>query len=355
MRLALIEKGCREAVISSALRTVTRTIAAYLDDSSVLEILLNPDGRVWVDRAGEGMSLTGTTMAAAEAEALLRFVATESGTTLTRASATLAGTLPHWGARVQGWMPPAVRRPAFAIRKPSPLVFSLDDYVEKGVLTAVQRDALTRAVLDRKNILVGGGTGTGKTTFANALLRVIAERTADRLFIAEDRPELQCTAPNVLIVQTARGSYETRDAIFDALRARPDRIVVGELRDGAALELLKAWNTGHPGGIATIHANDTCGMLRRFCQLIEETVYPAPRDLVAEAINVCVHLALDVRAPAGRRLTAIDAVHGYNAVERQWTLERLACGTGSRSESDSSRKLTRSAVCDAPACNTALL
>lgn len=310
-------------MIASSLRTVTRTIAAYLDDTRVLEILLNPDGRVWVDRAGEGMSLTGTIMAAAEAEALLRYIATESGTTLTRASPTLAGTLPHWGARVQGWMPPAVKRPAFAIRKPSPLVFSLDDYVDKGVLTAVQCDALVRAVLDRKNILVGGGTGTGKTTFANALLRVIAERTADRLFIAEDRPELQCTAPNVLIVQTARGSYETRDAIFDALRARPDRIVVGELRDGAALELLKAWNTGHPGGIATIHANDTRGMLHRFCQLIEETVYPAPRDLVAEAIDVCVHLTLDLRSPAGRRLSGLDAVNGHSPADGRWLVKPL--------------------------------
>lgn len=310
--------------VPSLLRTVTRAIAEHLDEPRVVEIMLNPDGRIWVDRAGEGMSVTDTVMSASEAEAFLRYVATESGATLTRDQPTLAGTLPHWGARVQGWMPPAVARPAFAIRKPSPVVFSLDDYVDKGVITPAQREALVCAVIDRKNILVGGGTGTGKTTFANALLRVIAERTSDRLYIAEDRPELQCEAPNILFVRTVRGKYETRDAIFDALRGRPDRILVGELRDGAALELLKAWGTGHPGGVATIHANDASGMLNRFCQLIEEEVYPAPRELVAEAVDVCVHLTLDLSAPAGRRLSGLEAVKGYDPTARRWLLEPLA-------------------------------
>jgi P-type conjugative transfer ATPase TrbB len=310
--------------ISGKLRTATRAIRPYLDEPRVIEILLNADGRVWVDRAGEGMSLTDTVMTPQEAESFLRFVAAESEATLTRDNPTLAGTLPHWDARVQGWMPPAVAKPAFAIRKRSPVVFSLDDYVDKQVLTPEQRDALVRAVLDRKNILIGGGAGTGKTTFANALLRVVAERTNDRLYIAEDRPELQCRAPNVLFVRTVRNRYSTQDAIFDALRGRPDRIIVGELRDGTALELLKAWNTGHPGGIATIHANDTPRTLTRFCQLIEEEIYPAPRDIVAEAINVCVHLTLDVRAPAGRRLSGLDEVRGYDVAAQRWLLAPLA-------------------------------
>jgi len=309
--------------ISGSLRTVTRPIAAFLDDPRVVEIMLNDDGAVWVDRAGEGMSRSEASMTPAQAEAFLRFVATESGATLNRDHPTLAGTLPHWGARVQGWMPPAVTAPTFALRKPSAVVFSLDDYVEKNVITEGQRDALVRAVLERKNILVGGGTGTGKTTFANAILKAIADHTRDRLYIAEDRPELQCQAPNKVKVLTVRGKYDTRQAVFDALRGRPDRIIVGELRDSTALELLKAWNTGHPGGLATIHANDTRGMLNRFCQLIEEQVYPAPRDFVAEAIDVCVHLTLDLRAPAGRRLSGLDRVHGYNAAEQRWLLEPL--------------------------------
>jgi type IV secretion system protein VirB11 len=220
-------------------------------------------------------------------------------------------------------MPPTVLAPTFSIRKPALLLFSLDDYVEKQVITEHQRAALTRAILDRRNILVGGGTFTGKTTFTNALLRVIAEQTSDRLYIAEDNRELQCLAPNKVSVYTERGRYEMRDAIFDALRARPDRIIVGELRDSSALELLKAWYTGHPGGLATIHANDCPSMLTRFCQLIEEDRKRADRDLVAEAIHVCVHLKLDRQAPAGRRVSGIQAVKGYDRALRRWILESL--------------------------------
>jgi type IV secretion system protein VirB11 len=310
--------------ISGSLRTVTRAIRSYLDEPRVIEIMLNPDGRIWVDRAGEGMAVTDVVMSPAEAEALLRFVATESRATLTDDTPALAGTLPHWDARVQGFIPPVVSRPSFAIRKPAPVIYSLDDYVAKGVVTPEQRDALSQAVVDGKNILVGGGTGTGKTTFANALLRVVAERTNDRIYIAEDTPELQCSSPNKIMVRTRRGKFEMRDAVFAALRLRPDRIIVGEIRDATALDLLKAWNTGHRGGLATIHANDTPGMLTRFCQLIEEDRKRADKELVAEAINVCVHLTMDMRAPAGRRLSGLDAVTGYHPGDRRWLLGPLA-------------------------------
>jgi type IV secretion system protein TrbB len=309
--------------VSASLRTVTRAIRPYLDEARVIEIMCNPDGRVWVDRAGEGMAPTDVIMTPADAEALLRFVATESRATLTEDTPALAGTLPHWDARVQGFIPPVVSRPSFAIRKPAPVIYSLDDYVAKGVVTAEQRDALVRAVIDGRNVLVGGGTGTGKTTFLNALLRVVAEQTNDRLYIAEDTPELQCSSPNKILVRTKRGKFDMRDAVFAAMRFRPDRIIVGEIRDGTALDLLKAWNTGHRGGLATIHANDTSGMLTRFCQLIEEDRKRADKSLVAEAINVCVHLTLDLRVPAGRRLTGLDTVRGYDASARRWVLEPI--------------------------------
>lgn len=309
--------------LSGTLATATRGIARYLDDARVIEILVNDDGQVWVDRAGEGMVRTETVLSPREAELLLRHVAAESGTTITRDKPAFAGTLPHWHARVQGLLAPIVRAPNFSIRKPSSLIFSLDDYVAKGVITEAQKQALTRAVLDRQNILVGGGTGSGKTTFANALLRVIAEGTQDRLFIAEDTPELRCEAPNKIVVRTTRGQFEMRDAIFAALRLRPDRIIVGEIRDGTALDVLKAWNTGHDGGVATIHANDTSSMLTRVCQLIEEDCKHADRTVVAATVNVCVHLTLDLRAPAGRRLSGIDRVVGYDRSAERWVLEPL--------------------------------
>jgi type IV secretion system protein TrbB len=192
-------------------------------------------------------------------------------------------------------------------------------------LASSTRSAFFEAIASHANILIGGGTGSGKTTFANALLKVIAERTEDRVHIIEDTPELQCEVRNKLQVLVQPPVYTWQRAVMDAMRYRPDPIVVGEVRDGSALELLKAWNTGHPGGMATIHANDTSAMLDRICQLIEEVVYPAPRLLVAQTVNVCVHIRRDKRHSAGRSLSGIDRVVGTDA-SGGWMLEPLVSG-----------------------------
>lgn len=164
---------------------------------------------------------------------------------------------------------------------------------------------LRAAVAHRENVPIGGGTGRGKTTLANALLAQISE-SGDRLYIVEDNPELQCKAPNKVQVLVQPPVYTWQRAIVDAMRSRPDRIVVGEVRDGSALKMLKGMEHGHPGGIATCHANDTAGMLDRLCQLVEEVVPVAPRLLIAQAVHVCVHIRRDPSHPAGRSLSGID-------------------------------------------------
>jgi type IV secretion system protein VirB11 len=295
----------------AALRTAVGPLLPYLDDERVVEIMLNADGRVWIERAGVGMSEATSGMRPDDALRMLRVVATEMGVELSDRNPSLAGKLPIWGARVQASIPPVVEAPVFALRKPARLVFGLDDYVARGVLTGLEANALRAAVRDRLNILVGGGTGSGKTTFANALLREVAA-TSDRVYLVEDNPELQCTSPNKIQVLVQPPIYTWNRAIVDAMRFRPDRIVVGEIRDGSALEMLKAWNTGHPGGIATVHANDTRAMLDRVCQLIEEVVPVAPRALVAQTMNICVHLRRDPLHPAGRSITGIDEVVGLD-------------------------------------------
>jgi P-type conjugative transfer ATPase TrbB len=309
---------------TSALESALAPIAALLDDARVVEVMGNADGVVWVDRLGEGLSRTAVRVAPSDVERMLRLVAAEMLVELNAQSPSLSAKLPPpWRARLQGAIPPIVDAPVFALRKPATLVFSLDDYVERRIVTPAQRDALTGAVHARDNILIGGGTGSGKTTFANALLRVVAEDTTDRVHIIEDTPELQCAAPNKLQVLVQPGVHTWRDAIMAAMRFRPDRILVGEVRDGSALELLKAWNTGHPGGVATIHANDTRAMLDRLCQLIEEVVHPAPRALVAQTVQVCVHICRDKSHPAGRRLSGLDRVCGLGP-DGGWHLERIA-------------------------------
>ncbi|MGH7294547.1 MAG: P-type conjugative transfer ATPase TrbB [Polyangiaceae bacterium] len=291
-----------------------------LCDPMVVEVLLNADGVVWVDRMGAGLQRTEVQMTAAQSDRMLRLIASEIGVELNSAHPSLSAKLPApWGARLQASIPPIVDAPTFALRKPPPVVFALGDYVREGIVSEAQARAITAAVLRRDNILVGGGTGSGKTTFANALLQVVSE-TTDRLYIIEDTPELQCAAPNKVQVLVHPKVHTWRDAVMAAMRYRPDRIVVGEVRDGSALELLKAWNTGHPGGVATIHANDTSAMLDRFCQLVEELVYPAPRALVAQTINLCVHIQRDPSRKAGRRISGMEAVVGVSP-DGRWLLE----------------------------------
>jgi type IV secretion system protein VirB11 len=304
----------------ASLRTAVAPIARHLADDTVVEIMLNADGRVWVERAGEGMFEAGR-MGPEDALRMLRLVATEMNTELSDRNPSLAGKLPIWGARVQASIPPVVEAPVFALRKPARVVFGLDEYVARGILTRLEADALRAAVRDRLNILVGGGTGSGKTTFANALLREI-DGTAERVYLVEDNPELQCAAPNKVQVLVQPPTYTWNRAIIDAMRFRPDRIIVGEIRDGSALEMLKAWNTGHPGGIATVHANDTRAMLDRVCQLIEEVVPTAPRVLVSQTVNVCVHLRRDPRHPAGRSLTGIEEVVGIGE-DGRWEMTSI--------------------------------
>jgi P-type conjugative transfer ATPase TrbB len=283
--------------------------------------MLNAYGAVWVEKVGAGMLRTGVRMAPADAERMLRLIASEMSVELTASSPSLSGKLPApWGARVQASIPPIVDAPTFALRKPARVVFSLGDYEAKGILSAAHKSALIRAIHTSQNILIGGGTGSGKTTFANALLKAIAEDTEDRVLIIEDTPELQCEAPNKIQILIQPKTHTWRDAVQAAMRYRPDRILVGEVRDGSALELLKAWNTGHPGGLATIHANDTRAMLDRLCQLIEEIVFPAPRSLVAQTVHLCVHIRRDKSHPAGRSISGIDRVLGV-ASDGTWALE----------------------------------
>lgn len=285
------------------------SIAAWLDDPEIVEIMLNPDGRLWIDRLGSGLADTGIGVAAADGERIIRLVAHHVGSEVHARAPRVSAELPETGERFEGLLPPVVTAPAFAIRKPAVAVFTLDDYVASGIITRLQRAALRKAIAGRENILVAGGTGTGKTTLTNALLAEIAG-TSDRIVLIEDTRELQCTAPNLVAMRTKDGVATLSDLVRSSLRLRPDRIPIGEVRGAEALDLLKAWGTGHPGGFGTIHAGTALGALRRLEQLIQEAVTTVPRPLIAETIGL---IAVLVRDGTGRRLAELARVEGLDA------------------------------------------
>ena len=294
-------------------------IAGWLDDPAVIEVMLNPDGRLWLDRLGEGISDTGELLTAADGERIVRLVAHHVGVEVHARSPRVSAELPEGGERFEGLLPPVVAAPAFAIRKPAVAVFTLDDYAAAGIMRPDAAIALRQGVEARANILVAGGTGSGKTTLVNALLTEVA-KTADRIVLIEDTRELQCTAPNLVAMRTKDGVVSLSDLVRSSLRLRPDRIPIGEVRGAEALDLLKAWGTGHPGGIGTIHAGTALGALRRMEQLIQEAVVTVPRALLAETIDI---IAVLVRDGHGRRLAELARVEGLDAATGDYRLTAL--------------------------------
>ena len=279
-------------------------IARWLEDPAIVEVMLNPDGRLWIDRLTGGLAETGERLSSHDGERIIRLVAHHVGVEAHAGSPRVSAELPETGERFEGLLPPVVAAPTFAIRKPAVAVFTLEDYVKAGILLCDEAEILRQAVERRRNILVAGGTSTGKTTLTNALLAEVA-KTNDRVVLIEDTRELQCMAPNLVALRTKDGVASLSELVRSSLRLRPDRIPIGEVRGAEALDLLKAWGTGHPGGIGTIHAGSALGALRRLEQLIQEAVVTVPRALIAETIHIIAVLS---GRGAERRLTELAAV-----------------------------------------------
>lgn len=282
-------------------------VRAAMAASDVTEILANADGSVWIERVGAQLERAPDLITANDRERIIRLVASAVGEPCDRNSPIVSAEIPGTGERFEGVLPPVSEAPCFAIRKQTAAPFKLDDYVEQGALSPPLGAALRQAISDRLNIIVAGGTSSGKTTFANALLAEHALQE-DRIVVLEDTRELQVAAPDTLAMRTHRCGVDLRALVRSTMRLRPDRIIVGEVRGGEALDLLKAWNTGHPGGLTTLHANSAMGALTRLEQLIEEATTAAPYSLIGEAVDVIVFMS---RASGSRRIEEAIRVHGF--------------------------------------------
>lgn len=296
-------------------------IAAALGDPAVIEVMVNPDGALRLDRLGAGRIDTGARLEPAAVERIIRLVASHIRLEAHAGNPIVSAELPESGDRFEGVLPPVSTAPCFSIRKPAAKIYTLDDYVTGRILLPPQAELLKRAIAERRNILIAGGTSSGKTTLANALLAEMATRD-ERVIVLEDTRELQCAAPDCVALRTKQGVVNLAALVRSTLRLRPDRIVIGEVRGGEALDMLKAWNTGHPGGIATVHANSARAALYRLEQLIQESVVTVPRRLIAEAIDLVVFIA---GRGMSRRIEAIAEVSGLDTEGDYAVTDVLPC------------------------------
>ena len=280
----------REQVLTQLRYELGQDVVAAIEDDDIQDIMCNADGKVWVEHRTDGMKCISE-MSEVNARKLLGTVAHILDTVCTTESPIVEGVIPPRGARFEGLLPPTCQAPVWSIRKRATQLWTLDDYVGQGVLTCEQREALRDAVCRHQNILIAGGTGSGKTTLANALIHEISIQFPDeRLIIIEDTPELQCITRNKVLLETTN-TVSMNSLLRAAMRKRPDRILVGEVRGGEALTLLKAWTTGHPGGIATVHASSIEGAALRMQSLAAEAGGPTFSDLgrfIDETLDITI-------------------------------------------------------------------
>jgi type IV secretion system protein VirB11 len=290
-------------------RELGATILEALNDPKTVEIMLNSDSKVWHERIGEPMRVI-CELSRPRAQSIIETIAGYHSKEAHGLNPTLEAELPLDGSRFAGQLPPVVQAPTFCIRKKAVAIFTLAQYVEAGIMSERQRQIIIENVRAHRNILVIGGTGSGKTTLVNAIINeMVAQNPAERVFIIEDTGEIQCAAENYVQYHTTIEVTMTK-LLRTTLRMRPDRILVGEVRGPEALDLLMAWNTGHEGGAATLHSNNARSGLSRLEMLVSmHPDRPNPiQPLIAEAVHIVVHIA---RTTSGRRIEEVLAVKGY--------------------------------------------
>ena len=304
-----------------------------LDDERTEDVVLNPDSYLWVNRQGDGWVRIGE-LSPTQALSAMGTIAAQHKLAINYERPILETELPVDGSRFEAIVPPVSTRPVFAIRLRPRKIFTLEDYERNQILTdrtdarnrarrranfleeiekLTHAQILRRAVEERKNILIVGSTGSGKTTLVNACLELIARICPnDRVVSIEDTIELQCPIANYVDLR-AVGSVTMLDCLRACMRLKPKRIVVGEVRGPEAHVMLKSWNTGHPGSVATVHANDAMSGLVRLESLVAEATSAPQQSLIAESVDLVVFIDEDNELAAGRKVRELLVVTGYES------------------------------------------
>lgn len=311
-----------EKLLNSLRYACGNLIMEALEDPNVIEIMLNPDGKLWIEEYGKDQECIGE-ITEDNARLILSLVASSLDLVVNADNPIVEGNFPLDDSRFEGTYPPIARRPGFSIRKKANKIIKLAEYLADGVITEKVIEIVKQAVIERKNIVVAGGTSSGKTTFVNAVIDCLSELCPkDRLIILEDTPELQSSSKNTVFFRTNDMAKVTMQTLTKVcMRYAPKRIIMGEVRDAAALELLKAWNTGHPGGINTLHADSAEEALWRLEELVEEAGNGSKPKLIGRAVDLVVFMEKTKRNT--RRLAKIIKVKQYNSKIQDYETETL--------------------------------
>lgn len=305
-----------ERLKTQFLNALGKDAEKLLFDEDTIEIMLNEDGSLWYESSRLGMQNTGVHVDRNNAHNLINVLASINEIYVNHNNPTLECELKFARARLQAWIPPVVENPCFVIRKHLLRSVSIEELQAYGMLDDFKLSVILEAYRNKKNILIAGGTGSGKTTLISAILQHVANKNSkERFLVIQDTPEIYSKAPNSLHLNTSYGA-SLSDLSRSALRARPDRIIVGELRGKEAHDLLKLWNTGHPGGLSTIHSNSSEATLTRLEQLVQEANIIPQKSIIAETIDLIVYLK---KTNGKRMITEMIQVEGYDLKKYQTT------------------------------------
>ena len=300
-----------------------RSIMQYMHDDNVTEVMVNPDGRLWLDTFDKGVVPTVVVMEPEDTKRIIYMVADISGQVIDlKVDPSLQANIPasrlFSNCRFQSELPPIVNAPSFNIRKHSKIVITLDDYVRQGAMTEMQRQVILDAIHGKKNIIAAGGTGSGKTTLLNAILAEIST-LGDRIVTIEDTKELKCTAENYVALSTT-DTVDMDNLLRKTLRLSPNRIVVGEVRGKEALTLVDAWSTGHRGGCSTVHSDSAYDTLFRLEDLVSRVSVSSQQAGIARAIDVIVYIE---RRAVSRTIAEVLSIDGWDRERHDYMTHRL--------------------------------
>ena len=283
-------------------------------DEDIIEIMANPDGNLFIEKMGQPMQKVGT-VKPQNIRAIINTLASYHEMVVDQDQTILECEVPFCGSRFLGKIPPSVSSPSFTIRKKATKIFTLTDYLKEKIITQNQKKSIEESIKNRKNILIVGGTGSGKTTLTNAIIETISTLTPnDRILIIEDTAEIQCSAKNKVISRTTK-KVSMQDLVKSSLRERPDRVLIGEIRGKEALDLITIWNTGHPGGVATVHANSAYEALRRLERLLALANAHNMEEEIAQAINTIIFIK---KTPTGRVVEEILEMQSYDRQQQKY-------------------------------------